>query len=87
MLNVLVEDTDAFRPEQIKKVFCSQSVVLMLRHALDPSGRHDELLKTLNMLNSKLVSPRQLHCILSEYGAASLSNEDLATLASLNPRG
>ena len=80
LFNALVEDADASRPESIKKVFCSQSVVLMLRHSLDPDGRHSGLLQTLKSLNSKLVSPKQVHNILQDYGAAPMSNDELSTL-------
>ncbi len=80
ILNTLVEDTDAQHPEKIKKVFCSQSVVLMLRYALDPLGQHSALLMSLNALNSRLVSPRQVHLLLRDYGAVPLSNEELSTL-------
>lgn len=31
IFNVLAEDEDSVDPDKIKKVFCSQSVVLMLR--------------------------------------------------------
>jgi hypothetical protein len=80
MLDLLVEDRDALHPEKISKVFCSQSVVLMLRNALDPEGQHSGLLATLNNLNSRLVSPKQVDGILREYGAVPLSNEDLSLL-------
>jgi hypothetical protein len=78
--DILVEDQDATNPDKIKKVFCSQSVVLMLRHALDPEGRHAGLLATLNQLNSRLVSPKQMDIILRDYGAVPLSNEELSSL-------
>lgn len=79
--NVLAEDDDtALQPEKIKKVFCSQSVVLMLRYALDAQGKHGALLENLTKLNSRLVSPKQIHDILLAYGANSMSNEHLDLL-------
>ncbi len=69
------------QPEKIKKVFCSQSVVLMLRYALDAEGQHSGLLQTLTRLNSRLVSPKQIHGILESYGASPLSNDELALMA------
>jgi hypothetical protein len=78
--DILVEDQDATNPDNIKKVFCSQSVVLMLRHALDPEGSHAGLLATLNQLNSRLVSPKQVDTILRDYGAVPLTNEELSSL-------
>jgi hypothetical protein len=81
LFNIMVEDEDAFHPEKISKVFCSQSVVLMLRNALDPGGNHAPLLAMMNSLNSRLASPKQVHEMLSRYGAVQLSNDDLAKLA------
>ena len=79
--NALAEDEDnALQPEKIKKVFCSQSVVLMLRYALDAQGQHATLLENLSNLNSRLVSPRQVHDILVAHGASKMSNEELHAL-------
>lgn len=50
------------------------------RYALDPNGRHSGLLQTLNTINSRMVSPRQVKHILETYGATPLSNEELAAL-------
>jgi hypothetical protein len=76
----LVDDVDSRSPEGIKKVFCSQSVILMLRHSLDPNGRHGSMLKQINEMNSKLVSPKQVMGILSCGGAQEMSNDELAGL-------
>lgn len=75
-----MEDCETQQPEEIKKVFCSQSVVLMLRYALDEEGRHAGLLQTLKSLNSKLVSPKQVQDILLSFGATKLTNDELSTL-------
>jgi hypothetical protein len=81
MFDAMVEDEDpSIKPEDIKSVFCSQSVVLMLRHALDPSGAHSGLRSSLCSLNSRLVSPRQLRDLLVSYGAAEISNQKLAEM-------
>lgn len=77
----LVEDVDSRSPEAIKKVFCSQSVVLMLRHSLNPYGKHGNLLKQINEMNSKLVSPKQVMGLLSHWGAQEMSNDELARLS------
>ena len=81
IFNMLVEDTCPSVPQDIKKVFCSQSVVLMLRYALDPEGLHSGLLERLNSLNSRLVSPKQVQDILVGFGATDLSNTELSALA------
>lgn len=83
VFNLLVEDRECSIPQDIKKVFCSQSVVLMLRYALDADGRHSGLLERLNSLNSRLVSPKQVQEILVSFGATDVSNEDLAGLATM----
>lgn len=70
-------------PKSIQKVFCSQSVVLMLRNALDPSGSNAELLGELQLLNSRTVSPKQVCDILLRHGAKELENEELLSLAGL----
>jgi hypothetical protein len=51
-----------------------------LRYALDPNGKNSGLLQTLSGLNSRLVSPRQVHNVLEAYGATPLSNKELAAL-------
>lgn len=82
VVSTLVEDADSRSPEGIKKVFCSQSVVLMLRHALSPDGRHADLLRHINEVNSKLVSPRHVMEILTRQGCAQeMSNDELARLS------
>lgn len=65
-----------------KKVFCSQSVVLMLRKCLDASGRHHKLVNWLNATNSRLASPKLVLGILLEHSETkSISNEELARLS------
>jgi hypothetical protein len=81
LLNTLVDDKDCSKPDEIKKVFCSQSVVLMLRYALDPEGQHSGLLQTMLALNSRLVSPKQVQEVLKSYGAVSITNEELEALS------
>ena len=81
LLNTLVDDKDCSKPDEIKKVFCSQSVVLMLRYALDPEGQHSGLLQTMLGLNSRLVSPKQVEEVLKSYGAVSITNEELEALS------
>lgn len=81
VINTLVEDADSRSPEGIKRVFCSQSVVLMLRHALNPYGAHGKLLEHINSVNSKLVSPKQVVEMLVSHGAEEMCNEELALLA------
>ena len=66
----------------VPKVFCSQSVVLMLRYALDAYGKNLGLLKTLHEINSRLVSPKQVCNILQMHGRARImTNEELNALA------
>ena len=76
-----MDDKDCSKPDEIKKVFCSQSVVLMLRYALDPEGQHSGLLQTMLGLNSRLVSPKQVEEVLKSYGAVSITNEELEALS------
>lgn len=81
MFNSMVEDEDLHtQPERIKSVFCSQSVVLMLRYGLDPTGPHSGLLQALSQVNSRLVSPRQLKDLLVTYGATEIPNSHLADM-------
>ena len=81
--DTIADDLDVCHPESIKKVFCSQSVVLMLKYALDPEGSHSGLLRKLRSLNSRLVSPKQVQDILREYGASEISNDELAHLSGI----
>ena len=50
------------------------------RYGLDPDGKHKALVKTLRQINSRLVSPLQVHSILQAHGSQSISNEQLAAL-------
>lgn len=50
------------------------------RYALDPNGRHAKLVETLHQINSRLVSPLQVHQILEAYGARSITHDQLAAL-------
>jgi hypothetical protein len=81
IFDVMAEDLhDTDHPERIKKVFCSQSVVLMLRNALDPNGKNSGLLQSLQRVNSRLVSPKQVKTLLECYGAVSISNDHLDSM-------
>jgi hypothetical protein len=81
MFDVMAEDLHSTaHPDKIKKVFCSQSVVLMLRHGLDPQGKHSALLESLNRVNSRLVSPRQVMLLLESFGAFPISNDQLSNM-------
>lgn len=64
-----------------KKVFCSQSVVLMLRNCLDPSGIHGGLVDSLKNLNSRLTSPKMVHDRLVAHPFTyDISNKELRML-------
>jgi hypothetical protein len=81
VFDVMAEDVhDTSHPENIKKVFCSQSVVLMLRHALDARGKHSGLVDSMSRINSRLVSPRQVQSLLQAFGATPLSNKQLSRM-------
>lgn len=64
-----------------KKVFCSQSVALMLRECLDPEGIHGPLVEKLALLNSRLVSPKMVFgCIQDHPFCEAMSNRELQRL-------
>lgn len=66
----------------ISRVFCSQSVVLMLRECLDSQGIHKDLLERLQSVNSRLASPRQVHNLLLTYeGSELISNKEVWSIA------
>jgi hypothetical protein len=52
----------------------------MLRHGLDPQGKHSALLESLNRVNSRLVSPRQVMLLLESFGAFPISNDQLSNM-------
>jgi hypothetical protein len=61
-----------------ESVYCSQAVVLAMRHCMD-SAHHDRLIVELNNLNSRLTSPNTLYEILKDpaFGGEVLSADDL----------
>jgi hypothetical protein len=64
-----------------KKVFCSQSVLLMLRNCLDPSGIHGGLVDSLKPLNSRLTSPKMVNDrLLAHPFTYDISNRELRML-------
>ena len=65
--------------EKPRKVFCSQSVVLMLRECLDEeNGTHAMLVERLKKLNSRLVSPKMVFDILEDHPFAHvITNSEL----------
>lgn len=75
----ILQDVAAVLP---KKVFCSQSVVLMLRECLCPYGIHSDLVQRLERLNSRLVSPKMVFDIVKDHPFADvMSNVELLKLA------
>lgn len=71
-------------PAKHNKVFCSQSVVLMLRECLESTkdARHRELVDALQGINSRIASPKDVYTILNNHPHTSkISNEELAKLA------
>lgn len=87
LLDIFAEDVaQGTDPSKIKKIFCSQSVVLMLRYALDPNGKHAELVRALDSINSRLVSPKQVCNMLKKHCKTyELTKEEVASLAGLDP--
>ena len=64
-----------------KKVFCSQSVMLMIRHCLDASGIHKSLVESFYQLNSRLTSPKMVHDRLAAHPFTyTISNRELCKL-------
>ena len=88
VLKVIVQDTDDLPSSSSssslfcpKKIFCSQSVVLMLRHCLDAAGKHGNLVEKLACFNSRLTSPKMVFSLLETYEAAyRIDNEGLYLL-------
>ena len=86
IFNAIVDDSDEKElkdPSKIKKIFCSQSIVLMLRYGLDPKGRHAALHQALHAVKSRLMSPKHVRDMLVAHGAVDLENEQLAAMAGL----
>lgn len=78
-LKAMVTDVDGSDSSSCSKIFCSQSVVLMLRECLDEeAGAHKELVQRLKRMNSRLVSPRMVFNHLSVHPLTRvISNEEL----------
>lgn len=82
--DVEVDETDKtiLTARSSTRVFCSQSVALMLRECLDPEGIHAPLVEKLKHLNSRLVSPKMVfECIHEDPFAVIISNKELRKLA------
>lgn len=58
-------DVDGSDPNNIKKVYCSQAAVLLIRECLQESC--EGMIQDLNQLNSRFVSPHTLHMLASRY--------------------
>lgn len=81
MMDVIVDDTQrTVDLGKIKKVFCSQSVILMLRYALESNGPNAKLLESVNAVNSRLVSPKQVAEMLQMHGAVPIDNDVLSRM-------
>jgi hypothetical protein len=64
------------------RVFCSQSVVLMLRQCLNAQGIHKDLVDRLHLLNSRLVSPKMVFNHLQQHPFTFvITNADLQKIA------
>jgi hypothetical protein len=82
ILHAKISGDDVKSETEIQKVFCSQSVVLMLRSGLDCEGLHKDLVHSLQAMNSRLSSPREVHNLLLQHPANSvMSNHELLCLA------
>lgn len=78
-MSPLLQDVDG--DQMPRSVFCSQSVVLMLRECLNPQGIHGVLVERLKQLNSRLVSPKMVFDILQEHPFTEvISNAQLAKI-------
>lgn len=81
MMRPLIPDVQPEHP--VNKVFCSQSVVLMLRECLHPEGIHAAVVEKLGKLNSRLVSPKMVFDILQEHPFTEIiTNTQLSKLGS-----
>lgn len=80
---------DVQHDERPKKVFCSQSVVLMMRECLDGNGMHASLVERMQGLNSRLVSPKMVYDIMREHlFTRVITNEELMRIGmDLEQRG
>lgn len=66
-----------------RKVFCSQSVVLMLRTCLDASegALHANLVQRMHGINSRLASPKEVFSMLEDHKhTVAIPNEELMDL-------
>jgi hypothetical protein len=77
MMSPLIQDVESTP----KKVFCSQSVVLMLRECLDDCGIHAGIVEKVRQLNSRLVSPKMVFDIMQNHPFAEvITNTQLMKL-------
>lgn len=60
------DNQDYANPAQIKKLFCSQMVIVALRHCLHPVV-HRHLLCQLHQVNCRLTSPCKLFSLLQPF--------------------
>jgi hypothetical protein len=56
--NVMCDDIDSSDPSEIKKIYCSQAVVLVLRECLSAGNPFETVVEGVN---SRMVSPGTLH--------------------------
>lgn len=87
-MNTMCEDIDGSDPTTIKQVYCSQAMVLMMRYCLNPDS-NAELLKEINALNSRAVTPHALFNVIKRYGkectGESLTTNELQFTVGLTP--
>jgi hypothetical protein len=50
-----------------KRMYCSQAVILMLRHAIQPGRENAALLASMQAANSRACSPQMLYTILAPH--------------------
>lgn len=81
-MSPLLQDVNA-DGQMPKSVFCSQSVVLMLRECLNAQGIHAALVERLKQLNSRLVSPKMVFDMLQDHPFTEvINNTQLVKLCS-----
>ena len=76
-MNTMCQDVDGSDPSKIKQVYCSQAAVLMMRNCLSADS-NASLLKVINGMNSRDVTPHKLFETVKPYGKQ-CSGESLLT--------
>lgn len=78
----LIAGRDVKSVSDVSRIFCSQSVVLMLRECLNEQGLHGSMVQELRGMNSTLASPQMVLKVLERHSPScwSMDNEELKRL-------